>query len=404
MATQLAALPQALTAIASNLPWAESLEGMLKAAREFLGMEVAFISAFEDGRRVFKHVDVASTVRGVEPGGSDPLEDTYCQRQVDGRLPALIPDTARNPEAASLPITEQLGIKSYVGVPLRTDDGSTYGTFCCFSSEVSPLLNERDLRVVKFLAHLIESQIQLGLRTSREGRERRERIGSVLRGDGMTIVFQPILEIAAERMAGGEALSRFTVHPQRTPDVWFREAAEVGLHIELEVMAVQKAIEALDALPEPLYLAVNVSPATAMSRELAGTLGRCDLRRVVLEVTEHAAVGCYQELTLALAPYRQAGLRLAIDDAGAGYSSFQHILRLAPDIIKLDMSFTRDIDKDPSRRALAAAMVRFSADTGARLVAEGVETSEELDILRALGVTFAQGYFLGKPGQLPTVH
>lgn len=108
----------------------------------------------------------------------------------------------------------------------------------------------------------------------------------------MAIVFQPILEIAAERMAGGEALPRFTLHPQRTPDVWFREADEAGLPIEPEVMSVQKATEAFDALPEPLYLAVNVLPATAKSREFPGSLGRRDLKRGVLEVTEHSAVSC----------------------------------------------------------------------------------------------------------------
>ncbi|MDQ3570948.1 MAG: EAL domain-containing protein, partial [Actinomycetota bacterium] len=97
---------------------------------------------------------------------------------------------------------------------------------------------------------------------------------------------------------------------------------------------------------------------------------------------------------------RQRGLRVAVDDAGAGYASFRHILRLRPDIIKLDMALTRDIDRDPARRALAAALITFAENTGSTIVAEGVETAEELHALRQLGVTAAQGYYLGRPTPL----
>jgi EAL domain-containing protein (putative c-di-GMP-specific phosphodiesterase class I) len=86
-----------------------------------------------------------------------------------------------------------------------------------------------------------------------------------------------------------------------------------------------------------------------------------------------------------------------VDDAGAGYSGLHHILRLRPDLIKLDMSLTRDIDTDPARQALAAALVAFAYDTDSRIIAEGVETLQELETLASLGIDRAQGYLLGRP-------
>ena len=125
-----------------------------------------------------------------------------------------------------------------------------------------------------------------------------------------------------------------------------------------------------------------------------------DLTRLVLEITEHAVVSQYQDIAAVLQPFRKRGLQIAIDDAGAGYASFRHILNLAPDRIKLDMSLTRDIDTDPARRALTVAFVHFARDTGSKLIAEGVETQAELATLIELGVSKAQGFFLGQPRKL----
>ncbi|MFB9353164.1 EAL domain-containing protein, partial [Streptomyces heliomycini] len=131
-------------------------------------------------------------------------------------------------------------------------------------------------------------------------------------------------------------------------------------------------------------------------------LGRCPLDRLMLEVTEHDVVEDYPGLDEALAEMRGKGLRLAIDDAGAGFASFRHILRLAPDVIKLDRSLTHEIERRDENRALAAALIGFATETGSRLVAEGVETQEELATLREIGICKAQGYLLGRPGALPS--
>ena len=94
-------------------------------------------------------------------------------------------------------------------------------------------------------------------------------------------------------------------------------------------------------------------------------------------------------------------MRLAVDDAGAGFASLQHILRLKPDLIKLDRTFIEGLADDPVRRALTTALITFARDIDATLVAEGIATGAELDALRSLGVRHGQGRFLGAPNSLP---
>ena len=171
----------------------------------------------------------------------------------------------------------------------------------------------------------------------------------------------------------------------------------------LELAAVRKVLADLPRVPADLYLAVNASPETILSPELAGMLENASAKRIILELTEHAHVDDYARLLGALQPLRQRGIRLAVDDAGAGYASLQHVLHLQPDLIKLDMGLTRNIDIDLPRRALASALISFARETGCRIIAEGVETASELATLRSLGVEKAQGYFLGRPMPLTDI-
>jgi hypothetical protein len=123
--------------------------------------------------------------------------------------------------------------------------------------------------------------------------------------------------------------------------------------------------------------------------------------RIVVEVTEHARVNDYLEAQRVLGALRKAGIRVAVDDAGSGYASLRHILELRPDIIKMDLSITRDIDTDPARRALATALVIFAGEVGAVVVAEGAETESELCALQAAGIHRAQGFAISAPQSLP---
>ncbi|MDA8044513.1 MAG: EAL domain-containing protein, partial [Actinomycetota bacterium] len=134
--------------------------------------------------------------------------------------------------------------------------------------------------------------------------------------------------------------------------------------------------------------------------ELAEIIETAGPDRVVIELTEHLQVEDYPKLNSRLAGLREQRTLLAIDDTGAGISSLTHVLKLAPDIIKLDREITRGVDIDPVRRALTSALVVFARESGARVVAEGIETEQELAVLVDLGVRYGQGFYLARPSAL----
>lgn len=373
------------------------LARMLQALRTHLEMDVAFVSEFELGQRVFRSVDAAQENPPIHIGGADPLEESYCQRVVDGRLPELIHDATQNPEALRLPATTSLPVGAHLSVPIRFSNGEVYGTLCCFSYVPNHTLTERDLTLMRAIVEVVADMIEEDRKTKQEKVEAEAQIRAVLSGDALSIVYQPIYHVSERKIVGFEALARFNTPPKRSPDQWFSEAAKVGLGIELELMAVKKGLKGLEHLPKDIYIAVNVSPETVLQGELSRVISQWPLQRIVLELTEHAMTTKYADIAQAIALLKQHGLRLAVDDAGAGYANFRHILSLSPDIIKLDMSLTQNIDSDASRRALAIALIGFANATGSKIVAEGVERQQELAELRALGVSKAQGYYIGRP-------
>ena len=228
-----------------------------------------------------------------------------------------------------------------------------------------------------------------------------ERIREVMSGGDLRMVYQPMSRLDTGVIVGYEALARFHLPPPRSPEQWFAEATGVGLGIELEMLAVERALADLDRLPEGTFLSVNVSPNTAASARFKAILQGVPLERLVIEITEHAPVDDYAALGRALDALRREGARLAIDDAGAGFASLRHVLRLTPDMIKLDVSLTRRIDTDPVRRALATSLIGFAGEVGATILAEGIETRWEVDALVKLGVRYGQGFHLARPAPLP---
>ena len=211
------------------------------------------------------------------------------------------------------------------------------------------------------------------------------------------IVFQPLIDLSTGKPMAMEALSRFTTEPPRKPDEMFDHAWTVGLGIELELAAVDRAVAFIRRLPSDCLLTVNVSPDTVISEEFAELMSSLPVERLVLELTEHSRIDEYQAVNEALKEFRQAGGRLAIDDTGAGYASFRHVLELEPDIIKLDIELTRSVETDPALRSLTQSLLRLGVELDAIVVAEGVETFEQLAALRDLGVRYAQGFYLSEP-------
>ena len=246
-------------------------------------------------------------------------------------------------------------------------------------------------------AQLKERDIERG-----EEQETIDRIRGVIDRRLFRPVFQPIVDLAHGVVVGVEALSRFSAEPLQSPDLWFACAGQVGLRVDLELAAARAAMEQVADLDDDVFLALNLSPeALPFCIDLAERAGR---GRLIVEITEHAAVEDYRAVGKHLDRLRERGIRVAVDDVGAGFASMRHILLLAPDLIKIDVSLIHGIDTDRNRRALAEGLIVFARELGASVVAEGIETEAELETLCELGVQFGQGFFLCAPGPLPLEH
>lgn len=224
----------------------------------------------------------------------------------------------------------------------------------------------------------------------------RDDVDRMIATGAFTTVFQPVFDLHTGQRVGCEALTRFPGQPARTPQQWFSLAQAVGRSIDLQTVTLESAVRRAAAFPADRFLALNVD-ADALAAGLVDKLARDVAAPLVVELTEHCEIDDYLELRGQLAQLRESGKRLAIDDTGAGYSSFSHIVKLAPDFIKLDMDIVRGIDFDPVRRSLVTAVVAFARDTGAEVVAEGIETPAEHDTLVDLGVRLGQGFHLSPP-------
>jgi len=214
-------------------------------------------------------------------------------------------------------------------------------------------------------------------------------------------VFQPIYSLSDGHLIAVEALTRFDVEPVRTPDVWFLAAHHAGRGADLELAAIEAAIEGAADLPENVELWLNLSPMTVAHPRLRALLDMCGERKIALELSEHEIVSDYDVLVERLVRVRQAGVQIAIDDAGAGFASLRHIVNLAPDITKLDISLTQDLASSQVRRALGEAMITFVHRMDGLLVVEGIETVADLTAWAELGADAVQGYLTGYPGSLP---
>jgi EAL domain-containing protein (putative c-di-GMP-specific phosphodiesterase class I)/CheY-like chemotaxis protein len=254
---------------------------------------------------------------------------------------------------------------------------------------------------VGLIAGVVEelgAQLRRDERATADRDERSARIHRVIDGAGVEMVYQPIFDLETSAPVGAEALARFDVTDWPT-ERWFREAPQLGLAFPLDLTLIRLALADLPRLRDG-YLSVNASQATAGSAELIEILTASEPERIVVELTEHEAIEDYDELGVALERLRELGVRIAIDDAGAGFASLRHILQLSPDLIKLDISITTGVDQDRARRAMSKALISFADEMGITIVAEGLQTQPQIDTLRALGVRFGQGFLLARPGPL----
>jgi diguanylate cyclase (GGDEF)-like protein len=224
-------------------------------------------------------------------------------------------------------------------------------------------------------------------------REQREEIENLLDDpQPITPVYQPLVELATGRIVGYEALARFS---ERNPEAWFNQAAACGLSVELEGAALRAALKHGDR-PAGTYLSLNCSPSAISSGRVRNILPD-DLSEYVIEITEHELASEDGALEQGLMELRGRGARIAVDDAGAGYAGLKQVMRVQPDIIKLDRSLIEKVHADSAKAALIEFFVLFARRVGAAVCTEGIETLEELTTLIDLGVGYGQGYLLGRP-------
>jgi EAL domain-containing protein (putative c-di-GMP-specific phosphodiesterase class I) len=357
-------------------------------------MDVAWMSTFTESSQQIRAATGALDAMHVREGMEPSLEGSFCVRVLSGQLPPVVTGARRNPETRDLAVTADLGIGSYVGAPVRAPDGRPVGMLCCVSQDDGAHLDGAAARTLELLADLIADRLAEPPPVTRP--DAASRVREVLTEGAVCTHVQPIVDLASGEVVAYEALARFP-EAGDGPAQLFSDAAAAGLGVELEELAARAALAVAPRLPAGRPVGVNLSPEALLRPSVTTLL--LDHRHLDLsvEVTEHSPVDDYDALESALADLRRAGIALTVDDAGAGYASLRHVLRLRPDAIKLDIALVAGVHVDPAKRAMVTAMVNFAAAVDARLVAEGVEHDTEAECLRALGVRQGQGHLFGHP-------
>ena len=294
-------------------------------------------------------------------------------------------------------VLNDLGVHSVAYAPVRHDQ-QAIGILVIDAQDGidTTALSEALPALVEF-ADLAGALIGRTVQERTEVHLRREAIRAIIAEGAFHPVFQPIVDVERDVIVGYEALTRFADGVR--PDIRFAEAALIGLDAELELATLRASLAAAESLPGGEWLNLNVSPALIIAGTELRALIEGSRRHLVLEVTEHTQVANYPLLLEAMTRLGPE-VEFAVDDAGAGFASLRHILELKPAFVKLDRWLIADLETDSARQAMIVGLRHFARATGCRLIAEGIETEDELAILLALNIRLGQGYLLGRPGPI----
>lgn len=266
----------------------------------------------------------------------------------------------------------------------------------------NPLIARRRL-----IYSLIEEAKQMArLQQSRLEIRNKERLQRIIVEESIQTLFQPIVDLKGNKIIGYEALSRGPANSEyETPVMLFALARETGLLFELDRLCRKKALQNAKALPADKLVFVNTLPTTIHDPEFRGKYLKDFLRdlglkpqNIVFEITEGAAIENYALFREAVAYYTEMGINVAIDDTGTGYSTLESIIEIKPHYLKFDISMVKNIDKSMIKRELLKALISVANQIKARVIAEGIETIEELNALINLGINIGQGFIFSRPG------
>ena len=355
------------------------------------GVLAAHLCLFEfDGR--------AQSIGFVIAGQADPpLQRVPSRRSQQLRARAAegpwIEPWVSQPSRSYNGLLSGLGVHAVASAPVR------HGRLLIGLLSIYAAGSVQEVAVTEALPALAEFANLAGAVIGRDVAERteigrgRSRIAGIIARREFHPVFQPIVDLATNSVVGYEALTRFA--DGSNPEHVFAEATSVGLGVELETVAIQAALLASDALPEHSWLNLNASPELILAGKPLRSLLRGCRRHLVVELTEHAAITDYPAFRTAMAEL--GPVEFAVDDAGTGFASLRHIVELRPAFVKLDRSLIAGLESDSARQAMIVGLGHFAHVTGCRLIVEGIETDQELRILRSLTIELGQGYLLGRP-------
>ncbi|WP_425003098.1 EAL domain-containing protein [Mycolicibacterium sp. S3B2] len=359
-----------------------------------------------------------------------PKRGSLQGRAARERRPQLIEDAMVDSRltARVRSMNKQWGTRSWAAIPLTYNDHAI-GSLLLAAAEPGAFTEEdldSLLAISEFVSALIGAQSQISsllTQVMTDSEERGQRaltarfVASVMlpetaevgglqdelesllaQSNVLSVVFQPMVHLASGEALAYEGLTRFPPDSALTPQKWFTTARRLGRGVAIEHAALREVLTAATRIPDRYSVAVNLSPSAVLDPSIQELLVSVD-RPLIVEVTEHEPFP--ESFGADLEKLRGAGVSVAVDDAGAGYASFVQLLRLRPDIIKIDGELVDGIDENPVKRAFATALKALGAELGAKIVAEAVETPAQLDTLTRLGIEYGQGFLLGRPVSEP---
>lgn len=390
----------------SHVPTSEdpflTAELLLEPVLRWTPLKTISITWFrEDGSSVFLAVHGQGLPAAISAGATVPESRNEYFRTNAQNGPWISGWTVREGDDGYSKGVAAAGIKAAVYVPLvfegrvigivgagltdRGDDRSSMAEY------IPTLVQFADAAALELGPSLAKRDLHTGAHRA---------VDEILGSHGYWPVFQPIRRLSDGQTVGFEALSRFEA--TWTPSQIFAHARVADRLLELELATLRAAAEASVGLPGGPWLSVNCSPDLLVDTDALATIFEPVGQEIVLELSEQDVVSDYRPIARALERLGPR-FRLAVDDAGAGFSSLRHILEVRPQFVKLDIGLVEGVATDLTRTALVAGFVRFAADAGFELIAEGIETEADRDALRKLGVVLGQGYLLGVPARATDV-
>ena len=370
-----------------------------KRVNDTLGHEAGDELLKEVGRRISDCVRAEDTV--ARPGGDEftvLLYDITSPADA-GTVAEKILQRLRRPISIS---SHEIVITTSIGITILPEDSDQPNTLTKNADLAMYRAKERGRNNYQFFSEDMNTQAITKLRTENELRR-------ALDAAQFELYFQPKVRIRDQRIVGVEALIRWH-HPTRgllAPDQFISVAEETGVIIGIGSWVIQQSAIAARRLADqcgaPIQVGINLSPRQFRDATLVTTIRRCirqagiDPAQIEIEITETMLMDDAEAATLTVDKLHELGVKLAIDDFGTGYSSLNYLRRFPIDTVKIDRSFVMDIPDNPDDEAITAAVIAMAHRLNLQVVAEGVETAQQLEFLAGHDCEFAQGYYFAKP-------